>query len=140
MVYLGQCSCGAIHYEWQTSHSIQGLTPRACQCDYCAAQNATYTSEYGSRLQITLAHPDTAHIVQHGFKTCDFVECSSCKVLVYVTSIIDGVRYAVINAATLRDRDQMAPPAPIIFSAETLDQRNARRQKNWINQVSIQTA
>ncbi len=140
MLYTGQCRCGAIRYEWHTAQALSQKVARACQCSYCLSKDAAYLSEPDATLSIR-QQPDSTHKVQHGFKTCDFIECAHCETLVYVCCAIDDRLYAIINAATLDDQSQLTqPPVPMVFAEETSAARTARRAKHWISHVHIQTS
>ena len=52
----------------------------------------------------------------------------------FVTSDIEGRRYAVMSVNAFDDVDRaLLPPAPISFDGESQEQRLARRQRGWLD-------
>ena len=73
-----------------------------------------------------------------GTRTAAFHVCAQCGVVPFVTSDIDGRRYAVVNVNTFENVDAASlQRSAASFDAEDVDARLARRRRNWIANVRI---
>lgn len=71
-------------------------------------------------------------------RTAQFVICSRCGVVPFVTSEISGRLYAVVNVNTFEDVDRARfETAATDFDGETTNSRLARRTRSWIPAVTI---
>ena len=58
-----------------------------------------------------------------------------------VTSTIEGQRYAVVNVNSFENVDRSALDTSVTdFEGETTESRLARRQRNWIPDVTFEAA
>ncbi len=135
----GACSCGNITFDWQPVLPL--ATPRACQCDYCQRQQAAYVSETQTGFSVYIRRRDSHRIVTHGTGSAQFHECTSCDMLVFVSSLIDGKCYGVINTRCLKADgigvDYFDTAVAVSFAGEQLSIRLARRKKNWCKPVTV---
>jgi hypothetical protein len=130
----GGCDCGNIKIVWNVDEPPRA--PRACQCDYCTAQQASYVSAPGSGFSATIRRPEHHRIIHQGTETADFHECSVCNRLVFVSSNIEGDIYGVINSRCLRDLG-LETPVHMQFTQESKQVRLERRRRNWCHPVHI---
>lgn len=130
----GGCKCGNIEIVWQVDEP--SLSPRACQCDYCVARNASYVSSPNSEISVTIKNSAFHYIVCHGTNIAEFHECSNCNTLVFVSADINNSIYGVINSSCLPDLNFEAP-VKMQFSQETTHERLVRRSQNWCHPVLI---
>jgi hypothetical protein len=67
-----------------------------------------------------------------GTESADFHVCSDCGVAPIVTCVMDGTRYAVVNANALDNVDKAdLAVAAADFEGESMESRLARRRRNW---------
>ena len=137
MDIAGGCRCGNIRFAlaWPDGARIPA---RACQCDWCTARGATWTSHPDARLDVEIADPDQVSLVRFGTGTADFHVCRSCDDAVFVTCEIDGRTYAVVNVGMFKDVDPaLLDRSESDVEGETLDARLARRRARWIGDVRV---
>ena len=137
----GRCHCGNIQFTFRLSGAGRMIAVRACGCSFCRKHGGVYTSDPKGRLAIRIADEARATRYRFGTKTADFHICSTCGVVPAVTSTIEGRLYAVVNVNCFEGVD----PAELDrsesdFEGEVTESRLARRQRNWIPDVTIQAA
>ncbi len=123
-----RCKCGNFRVDWDTS--IHPLVARVCGCDYCSIRKSEYVSDPDSTVKFRVTDEYLHKIVQHGHNTADFHECKNCGVVI-VVSTIDGRKYCVINAKALGLNEYGLDPAIKDYSDESIQDRLARRKRNW---------
>jgi hypothetical protein len=75
---------------------------------------------------------------EFGTKTAQFHVCMDCGVVPVVTSLIDGRIYAVVNVNAFDDVEaRLLKRSPASFDGESEGDRLARRQRNWIGNVTF---
>jgi hypothetical protein len=128
----GSCHCGNIRVLFDWPDSGPTIPVRACGCGHCTKHGAVWTSHPHGRFYLQIADDSQVTRYRFGTETADFHVCSTCGVVPIVTCVIDGARYAVLNANTFDnvDKSQLAE-APANFEGETTKNRLARRQRNW---------
>jgi len=134
----GSCHCGNVRFVF-TLPDPGGLIPaRTCGCSFCRKHGAAHTSHPDGRLHIQLADADAVNRYRFGTGTADFLVCTRCGVEPAVTSEIDGRLYAVVNVNCFEGigHDQL-DFGSADFDGEGTDDRLARRQRNWIGNVTI---
>jgi hypothetical protein len=99
---------------------------------------AAYSARADATLVATIEAPELVSRYQQGTATAEFFVCARCGAVPFVTSLIEGRLYAVVNASTFvaghalhlswQDSD---------FEGETSENRLARRRARWIADVSI---
>ena len=75
---------------------------------------------------------------EFGTGTAEFHICSRCGVVPVVTSKIDGRLYAVVSVNAFENVEpSLLRRAPVSFEGEAEATRLARRQRNWIGDVTF---
>ena len=133
--FKGSCHCGNIGFTLHWPEDTATIPVRACGCELCTKHGAVWTSNPAGSFQLHIADQTKAAPYRFGTKTADFHVCLSCGVLPIVTCEMEGRQYAVLNIKTFNDVDPSTfISAPTDFEGETVDDRLARRQRNWTPQ------
>ncbi len=127
----GGCHCGNIRFvfTWPGGPTIP---VRACGCAFCQKHGAVWTSHPDGAVRLHIA--DKAQLNRYRFATAtaDFHVCRTCGVAPIVASAHDGELYAVVNVKTFEDVDAAdLDMSPADFDGESVDDRLARRKRNW---------
>ena len=134
----GSCHCGDIEYEFHYPGTAAQIPVRACSCTFCIKLGGVYTSHPEGRLDARIADETRVSKYAFGTSTAEFYVCASCGAVPFVTSTIDGKRYAVVNVNTFENVDRSELDASVTnFDGEELDGRLARRSRNWIANVTV---
>lgn len=130
--YSGQCYCGAVRLRFETDKFASQLGARACQCDFCRLHGASWTSDPAGKLFVEINGPTNRF--RMGTQSAEFLICSTCGVPTAVTwHPQDGSLLAVLRVECMEVRSDLAAhQVETRFEAETLDQRLARRNRNWM--------
>ena len=128
----GSCHCGNIVVTFDWAGSGQNIPVRRCSCTLCAKHGAIWTSHPDGRFHLRIADDTRVTGYRFGTKTADFHICLTCGVIPFVTCLIEGILYAVVNANTFDnvDRSELVETATD-FEGETTENRLARRRRNW---------
>lgn len=138
MLLHGQCHCGNIAYTLDWEPDPTEIPARACDCSFCTKHGAVWTSVPGGDLRVTVHRPELLHRYAFGTGTADFHICRECGGVPLVTCAVDGHVYAVVNVNTFDNLDpNLLQHRPASFSEEDVSSKLARRQTNWIANVSI---
>ena len=126
------CHCGNIRVAIDWPDLGPTIPVRACGCEFCTKHRAAWTSHPDGRFRLQVADSSRVALYRLGTKTADFHVCSACGVAPIVTCVMDGTRYAVVNANTFDNVEtaklmQMSTD----FEGETTEGRLARRRRNW---------
>ncbi len=137
-VLSGSCHCGQLSIRY-FSPLVPGKVPvRVCQCTFCRRHGGRYTSHPESRLVITASNAKSLNRYQFGTATADFLMCTRCGVVVAAVCEIGGCLRAVVNASVFDNFESIASNvSEHDFDKETLEQRLARRKRNWIPDVTL---
>lgn len=130
--FTGHCHCGNLQISFETGFDYTNLPLRACQCSFCRAHGALTAAD--SKGRVTFAATDTAKIRRYrfGLGITDFMVCAQCGIFVAAVMEIDDALYASINTNVLTARAQLQmPPQLVDYDGESVDERRARRKKNW---------
>ncbi len=138
----GGCHCDNIAYRlhWPKSGPgiPLGIPVRACGCAFCRKHGGAYTSHPDARLEVRFADASRVERYRFGTKTAEFLVCRKCGVVPVVTSMIEGTLHAVVSVRSFDDVDPTEfEIAETDFDGETTEDRLARRQRNWISDVSV---
>ncbi len=135
----GKCHCGNIAYRLEWPEAGKAIAVRACGCTFCTKHGGVYTSHPGAALSARVADEDLVNKYAFGTKTAEFYVCVRCGAVPFVTSTIDGVRYAVVNVNTFENVDRSELDAKATdFEGESVAGRLERRKRNWIARVHIE--
>jgi hypothetical protein len=130
MTLDGSCHCGGVRIAFHTAKAPGALGARACQCSFCRAHGASWTSDPAGSLEIAVAGPVSRY--RFGTGTADFLVCARCGVVPAVTWERDGGLFGVVRVQCLAARDALlAHERPADFEAESVELRLARRARNW---------
>lgn len=131
-VHHGQCHCGSITVELRTGRVPQAQVLGACQCSFCRKHNARAFSDPGSHVALRAIDPSHVHPYRFGLGTVDVILCRNCGVYVGMLLTDGDEVLSVVNIDTLDERAQFtATPAARDYSAESTDERIARRKAKW---------
>jgi hypothetical protein len=138
MLIVGGCHCKNIVFELEWPGATPDIVARACGCSFCVKHGGVWTSNPGAKLSVTVRDAEVVSKYAFGTQTATFHVCSRCGAVPIVTSEIASRLYGVVNVNTFdkfdsaRLRRQAAD-----FEGEELEERLARRQRNWIADVRI---
>jgi hypothetical protein len=140
MLIHGRCHCGNISFELAWDPDPSEIPTRACDCTFCTKHGGVWTSHPSGSLSVRVREPSLASAYSFGTRTADFHVCAKCGVVPLVTSLIDDHLYAVVNVNAFEN-----VPASLLrrstssFEGEDTGSRLARRQRNWIADVRVET-
>ena len=138
MLIHGKCHCGNIALTLDWEGSTPEIPARACGCSFCVKHGGVWTSNPNAVLSVTVSDPALVSKYTFGTRTATFHVCSRCGSVPLVTSEIDSHLYAVVSVNVLENIDQTwLRRAATNFEGESVESRLARRQRNWIPNVSI---
>lgn len=136
----GKCHCGNIAYRLEWPETGKNIAVRACGCTFCTRHGGVYTSHPDAALSAWVADEDQVNKYVFGTKTAEFYICAGCGAVPFVTSTIEGKRYAVVNVNTFENVDPTELDASAAdFEGESVAGRLERRQRNWIARVHIES-
>lgn len=131
----GGCRCNNLRVTWRTTD--YSVVPRACQCDYCRANSATWVSKSGTAIELRILDESLHSVVTQGSRSAEFHECGGCGELVLVTARIDGEVYGALNAKRVDNRFGFAPAVAIDYAGQTAEQKRQRWRDNWCSPVRV---
>lgn len=137
MLINGRCHCGNIAFTLDWTPEPAEIPARACTCSFCTRHGGVWTSCPGGSLEVWVR--DAARVSRYAFgtRTAEFHVCAVCGVVPVATSRIDGRLYAVVNVNTFEDvAPALLSRSPASHEGETVDDRLARRKRNWIARVT----
>jgi len=136
MLIRGGCHCGNISFDLDWQPDPAEIQARACGCTFCTKHGGVWTSNPAASLRVQVKDASLVSAYEFGTKTATFHVCGRCGVVPFVTSDIDGRRYAVVSVNAFSNVDPaIIRRAPASFDGEELDSRLARRKRNWIGDV-----
>lgn len=135
----GGCHCGIITYALSWPEKDLPIPARSCTCSFCTKHNNRYTSHPKARLKVRFADGELISRYRFGTGSADFIFCKRCGVMPLLTTEIDGKVFSLVNVNSLDDQSIVAMDVPAMtFEGEALEDRTARRKKNWIRAVEVQ--
>jgi hypothetical protein len=138
MLITGSCHCGNLTYTLDWAPDPTEIPARACTCTFCSKHGGVWTSCPAGRLRVSVKDPAQVARYAFGTETADFHVCRQCGVVPLVSSHIDGRDYAVVNVNTFDNVDPaLLRHASANLDGESVDDRLARRQRNWIGSVTF---
>ncbi len=140
MFLEGKCHCGNIRLALNWPDGRREIPARACGCSFCVKHGGVWTSDPSANVTVHIREPNAVSDYAFGTQTATFRICAKCGAVPCVTSEIDGRLYAVVNVNALENMDaSMLRPATSNFDGEDTQSRLARRARNWISDVRIET-
>lgn len=128
--HAGQCHCGAVVFSFESAKPIAELGARACQCSFCRAHGASWTSDPDGHCAISWTSDPIRY--RFGTKTADFLICSRCGVVLAATSENEGTRRGVIRVECLEGSEHfLAVSSDMDLDGELLEARLDRRAARW---------
>jgi hypothetical protein len=95
-----------------------------------------WTSNPNGGLEVRVKEPSLVSKYAFGTRTAVFHICARCGAVPVVTSEIDGRVYAVVSVNAFENVDQsLLRRASASFDGEEMEDRLARRKRNWIANV-----
>jgi len=138
MRFHGQCHCGNISFTYEVSDAEAQLPVKVCICSFCRKHGGLYTTQPDGILNATFEDGSAVTRYRFGTNTADFYICNRCSIVPFVTCEIDGNLYATVNINALEDLDvEKIAPLPVDLDDESLEERIARRKRNWAAEVNI---
>lgn len=126
------CHCGNIRVDFDWPGAWPAIPVRACGCGLCTRHGARWTSHPDGAFRLEIGDPALTTCYLFGSKSADFHVCTRCGAIPIVTSLLEGKRYAVLNANTFNVERSQFVETPTNFEGETLAERLARRRDNWM--------
>lgn len=128
--YKGSCHCGALRTVFRSTRSPVELGARTCQCSFCRAHGASWTSDPAGALEVLLGGPVNRY--RFGTATADFLVCGTCGVVPAVVAEMAGGLHGVVRVDCLGERDEfLLAAAPSDYDEESLEARLDRRAGRW---------
>jgi hypothetical protein len=125
MIYQASCHCAA--YQARLFSDAE-LRPRSCACGFCRRHGARTFSDPNGNVQFkTLG----AHVYRFGFGVTDYLVCPTCGVYLGALMRVDGANLATLNLNCLIDQPPMPEPVAVDYEGESVEERMARRRRNW---------
>jgi hypothetical protein len=135
----GSCHCANVSYELTWPDDASTIRARRCGCTFCSKHGGVWTSNPAGTLAVRLARPAELSRYEFGTATAEFLVCARCGAVPLVTSRIGERLYAVVNVNTFDGVDPARIEiAAASFDGEDVDDRLARRQRNWIPEVTME--
>jgi hypothetical protein len=133
----GKCHCDGIAFTLNWPGGDTTIIPaRACTCTFCVKHGGRWTSHPAATLEVRTG--STASRYRFGTKTADFHVCTQCGVVPVVTFEGAGRQYAVVNVNTFEGVDgTQLQESSASFDGEGIGDRLARRERNWIANVTF---
>jgi hypothetical protein len=133
----GKCHCGNIAFSLAWEPDPAEIPARACTCSFCVKHGGVWTSYPAGALTVAVQDPSRVSRYAFGTGTAEFHICARCGVVPVVTSRIDGRLYAVVSVNAFDGVDPARiRRAPMSLDGEDTGERLARRQRNWIADVT----
>lgn len=130
--FSGVCHCGAIGFEFQLGKPGAAWNVRRCDCSFCTAHGAVYTSDPSGELRFRCTDSSQVGRYRFGFRTADFIHCRTCGVFLGAIMESEGREYAVVNVNVLTNApDDLPAPEIVSFEAESGQERRRRREQRW---------
>ncbi|GAB3769492.1 hypothetical protein GCM10028796_34640 [Ramlibacter monticola] len=141
MLICGRCHCGNIAFQLRWEPEPAHIPARACTCAFCRKHGGVWTSCPTGTLRVRVQDDDAVHRYAFGTRTAVFHVCSRCGVVPVVTCELDGRTYGVVSVNAFEDVDPaLLQRDEVSFDGEGVDDRLARRRRNWIPDVAFSPA
>lgn len=138
MVITGKCHCGNIGLRLDWPGDPPRIPARACGCSFCVKHGGVWTSNPAASLAVEIRDPSLVSRYEFGTRTATFHVCAQCGIVPFVTSEIANRLFAVVSVNVLEHIDPAwLDRASADFEGEDVENRLARRQRNWIADVRM---
>jgi hypothetical protein len=140
VLITGSCHCGNIRFTLDWQPDPVEIPARTCACSFCTKYGGVWTSCPTGQLRIAVQHPGRVIRYEFGTRTAQFHGCSTCGIVPMVTSLIADRLFAVVNVNAFDNVNAgQLKLLPASFDGESVGDRLARRQRNWIGNVEFAT-
>ena len=134
----GQCHCSNIRFELVLDSAPAYIPARACDCSFCVKHGGVWTSIPGATLKVKVGDSALHSRYAFGTRTADFHVCTRCGSVPLVTCEMTGRTYAVVNVNCFEGvSPTLLRRVPASFEGEDVENRLARRARNWISNVQF---
>ena len=134
----GSCHCGQVTVHYHSPVPAGEIPVRVCQCTFCRRHGGRYTSHPDAKLEIISTSETALNRYRFGTSSADFILCARCGVAVAAVCEIEATLRAVVNTSVFDDFVAATEnTSEHDFDDETLESRLARRQRNWIPDVTL---
>jgi hypothetical protein len=138
MLIPGSCHCTNIRFELTWLPAPTEIPARACTCSFCVKHGGVWTSCPAGVLRVMIKDSVMVSRYAFGTKTAEFHVCAHCGVVPVVSSLIRGRVYAVVSVNAFEGAlPSLLRLAPASFDGEGEGDRLARREQNWIGDVTF---
>lgn len=138
MLITGKCHCGNITFELEWEGDQDHIPARVCGCSFCVKHGGVWTANPESKVMVAIRDASLVSQYAFGTRTATFHVCTRCGIVPLVTSVIAGRLYAVVNVNALENVDpSRLHRASADFEGEAVENRLARRARNWIADVRM---
>ena len=136
---LGACHCGNIRFLFVTEMTDAELPKRECQCAFCRRHGRISSSDPDGEIRITVENPENLNKYRFGHRTADFYVCRECGAIPVVTCEVDSATIGLVDVRMIEGFDwSRADTSQHDRNDEKIDDRLARRKRNWTGTVTIE--
>ena len=133
MLIHGSCHCQNLRFRLHWPDEALPIPARACGCSFCRKHGGVWTAHPAARLELQVEAPEAVRRYAFETRTADFHVCTRCGVVPWVSSLIEGRHYAVVNVNAFDGLDpQRLQRTEVSFEGEDSQARLARRAARWI--------
>ncbi len=133
----GGCHCGNLSLTAWLPARPDSYSPRVCDCDFCRMHAASYLSDPGGRLAISIKEEASIAKYRQGGNLASFMICKICGVLVAVCYEENGILYAAANTKAIHDSVIFGEAKRVSPKLLGNDEKVKRWLSAWFSQVSI---
>lgn len=127
----GGCRCGNFKVTLTLSKPSAEFVARECGCSFCVSRKGRHVSDPAGAVAITIADEALWNKHRFGTGTCDFMICTKCDGYMGAVGDTPAGLKAVISVWCLDTPDVFTKTAPSDFEGEDVENRLARRARNW---------
>jgi len=128
----GGCGCGNVTVRLELTQAPEAYTARRCLCSFCTERSALYVSDPNGLYEITVADDAALERKRFGTQAADFMVCKTCDGFIGAVCDTPTGRRAVVNLKCLSEGSTLTTKIQDFdYDAETVEQRLARRGRNW---------
>jgi hypothetical protein len=135
--YTGGCHCGNLRLTAWLPARLASYNPRVCDCDFCRMHAASYLSDPGGRLEVSVKDDASLTNYKQGGNLASFMICKICGVLAAVCYEENGILYAAVNTKAMHDDLTFGEAKTVSPKLLSNDEKTKRWLSAWFPQVSI---
>jgi hypothetical protein len=134
----GGCHCGHVTVTFGSSKPLGELSPKVCECSFCAKHGASYLFDPAGSLRIEARGTEALGEYRQGLEIARFLLCRRCGVLIAALFDDGATSYGAVNARCLENTTGLGAPQVIPPSTSTAEQKRRLWAKVWTPGVSVQ--